>query len=176
MEEKIRKDLFVKAMEANNLEFEERDNELIIKKSKERNTSIRLYTVLSTVGIILGLILFLFLGRIGIVVMGISIPALFVTVNLREREKDSEKKTVAIGAERIDIREGFKSKKVNLQDISEFKTNVERYRNLYVGNIAIVTEGGMSYEFLEIFGNDEVLVQDDLIIISNYIIENFISV
>lgn len=79
-----------------------------------------------------------------------------------------------IDKEKIEIKTGFKSQKINLADISEFKTTVKKVKNLYLGKITIITEDNWPHEFLEIFGNDEDLVQDDLLIISNHIVDHYL--
>lgn len=175
MNQDIIKDSFCKVMEANNLHFEEIGDRLIIKKSKNKNKSIQTYILLSILGVGIGIYLSFTLGRAGKVLIGLSLSILIAAITLREREKESEKKSIEIGSQSIDIRERFKIRKVNLEDIAEFKTNVEKHKNLFAGTISILTENRMKYEFLEIFGTNEQLVQEDLIIISNYIIDNYLS-
>lgn len=175
MDQKLEKDFFPEALAANNLEFEKIDDQLTIRKSKNRNTSLQGRIVLSTIGVIIGILLFLFVGsRIGMATIIISGSFLFAFMNMREREKDSEKKSIKIDKEKIEIKTGFKSQRINLADISEFKTTVKKVKNLYLGKITIITEDNWPHEFLEIFGNDEDLVQDDLLIISNHIVDHYL--
>ena len=167
--------MFLKALKANNLEIEEADQSLIIRKTKEKNTSIQFQVAAGVVGVIFGLGVLLFYTKAGMVILGASISLLFVTTNLRQREKDMEKKYIEIKPGVISIREGFKTRRVDIDNIAEFRTNTERHKNLFVGSISIITENQSSYEFLELYGDNEALLQDDLVIISSYVIDNYVS-
>jgi predicted nucleic acid-binding Zn ribbon protein len=168
--------LFGTAMEANNLVYEEKDDQLIIKKGRGRNKSLRLYITLAIIMIVVAILLTLFSPlRIGRLIGGIGVVLLFSSIGLRQREKEAMKNTVAIDREQVEIREGFKARRVKMEDIAEFKTTFKKIGNAHVGNVTIITERGIAYELLEIIGDSESLVQDDLLIISNYIVETYIN-
>ena len=61
-----------------------------------------------------------------------------------------------------------------IEKIAEFKTSVKAVKNIYLGKIMIITEDKWPFEFLQILGKDEDIVQEDLLIISNYIVEELL--
>ncbi|MFN7118196.1 MAG: hypothetical protein ACK4TA_15455 [Saprospiraceae bacterium] len=176
MNQPVEKDLFIKVIEAHNLIIEELDQRLIIKKNKAKNIILISYLMLSLGGIAIGILCWLTeLAEVGKILTGISGSLLVVVLSLREREKDTEKKSIEIGDQKINIREGFKVRSVDFEGIAEFRTKVEPHENLCAGSISIITDNQMSYELIEIFGNNRDLLQEDLVIISDYIIGNYIS-
>ncbi|KAA3635144.1 MAG: hypothetical protein DWQ02_10305 [Bacteroidetes bacterium] len=176
MEQNVTTDLFHEILEAHHLTCEKEADHWLIRKSKKKNSAIQIYIVFSIIGFVVGLILFLFVWiKLGIIAMVLAGTFLFAGMNLRDREKNTEKKFITIDKESIIVKEGYRSKKINLVDIVEFRTKVQKVKNLFVGTISIVAENQRTYEFLEIFGNDEEIIQNDLVIIANYIVENFLQ-
>ena len=176
MGEELEIDLFQAAMEANNLEYQEVENKLLITKGKKKKGSIQTLLIISIIVFVIAIYVLLFVStRAGIFVFGLAGSFFFGYVTLNQKEQNAQNRVIEIDDEQIRVKDGFKVKTINLGDISEFKRTVKRTGNHYVGNIAIITERGMSYEFLEIVGDKEDLIQDDLAIISNHIIDNYIN-
>ena len=165
---------FQAVMDANKLQFNEIEDGLILKRNRGKHKFIQINLITSIGLLIGGLILFILeLRRWGILVM-IGASSFFAAfANARQREKDSEKKSIKISSEKIEMREGFKVRRVDLEDVIEFRTNVTKMKDVFVGTITLISENNMAYEFLEIFGNDEELIQEDLEVISCYIINNY---
>ncbi|MCG8329781.1 MAG: hypothetical protein MI974_18945 [Chitinophagales bacterium] len=165
------------ALRANHLELQNQNGKLFIRKNRNKNKHIQNYWHLSIVLIVIGVLIMLFISiRAGIACIIAGIGLMVATSNLKEREKEAEKKTISIDKEQVEIREGFKSRRIPIIDIAEFRTNVKRTEDIYSGIITIITEHNHAFELLEIFGNDKDVVQNDLIIISNYIVENHINI
>lgn len=165
------------ALRANHLELQNQNSILFIRKNRNKNKSIQNYWHLSITLIVIGVFMMLSVSLnagFACIIAGISLMA--VTSNLKEREKEAEKKTISIDQEQIEIREGFKSRRIPIIDITEFRTSVKRTEDIYSGIITIITEHNHAFELLEIFGNDKDVVQNDLIIISSYIVENHINI
>ncbi|MCB9323878.1 MAG: hypothetical protein H6571_09105 [Lewinellaceae bacterium] len=175
MDQNNENDLFPEVMEANHLTYETINNELFIRKSKKKNNVIQTYIVLSVIGLTAGIFLFLFVWiKLGIIAIVLAGTFLFTAMNLRDREKNAEKKAIKISTSQIEIKEGYRTKKINLDDIAEFRTKVHKAKNLFVGNIIIVTDDNKTFGLLDIFGNDEEVVQNDLLIISNHLVDNYL--
>lgn len=175
MDQPTEKDYLPEVLAAHNLHFEQTGEQLIIRKGDIKNASLQGRITLAAAGLVAGLLLFLFVSsRAGLVTMIASGSFLFAFMNLRQREKDTEKKSIRIDSEKIEIKEGYKSRRIKLEDITEFKTSVQQVKNLFVGKITIMTEDKWPYEFLEIFGTDEDELEEDLVIISNHIVDNYL--
>lgn len=176
MDQLTEKDLFIKVMDAHRLVVEESSNGLTIKKSKYKNKTLQTYLVLSIAGVIIGISSLLYGSRLlAKILIAVSSSFLVITINLKERERTAEKKSIKVDHKIIEIREGYKGRKVKTEDVAEFRTKVEQHHSLYVGTISIITDHQMCFEFLEIFGEDEALLQEDLAIISNYIVDRYLS-
>ncbi|HMQ47128.1 MAG TPA: hypothetical protein PKA00_10295 [Saprospiraceae bacterium] len=176
MNQSLEDDLFSNTMSIHGLKFEKGDNQWILRKLKKTDATINRNIIISCIGLFAGLLTFLFIwGRVGIGIMAISISFLAATMNVRERAKEAHKKTIGIGENTIEIKEGYKTLRVNKDEVAEFRTKVYKKRNLFVGNIALITADERVFELLEIFGNKEADVQEDTVVISNYINNHYLS-
>ncbi|KGE85151.1 hypothetical protein IX84_29130 [Phaeodactylibacter xiamenensis] len=154
----------------------QQDGGLVITRSKFRNRNLQLYLYTAVIGAIISTIaLFYIRSRIVGIPVLLSVTALIAYMNMREREKEAQKKSATLSSKEIAIKEGFKVRRVNVEDIAELNTKVLPYDQLFVGTIAILTHDGRCYEFLEFFGDEEDSLREDLVKFSNYLIDRFMS-
>lgn len=166
--------LFPTVMNANDLIYQERVNFLTIRRKSRPSFTIEKYIFFAIGCVILGLYLYsVEFTRLGLGLIGIAVSILIPTIRVREREKEAINRIIEIDSTEIRVRNRFKQSRVRLDEIREFKTKIARYKKIYHGRITLVLEGGRSHEFLELFNSDRDLLEEDMIIISNYIVDNF---
>jgi hypothetical protein len=176
METKVNKELFLQILKANNIELIEGNTGIKLKKGQQNDAHLTTRITLSIIGLIIGMIIFLLVSsKFGILAMIGAGSFLMVQMNLKERKKEAENRYCTIGNGKIEIKEGYKVRKIKFEDISEFKTNIQNIKNTFIGKIIILTNDNYPYDFLEIFGRDEELIEDDLVYISHYIIDTYLS-
>ena len=136
MEQIPTKDLFLKVMQEHDLIVNQKEGFLSIAKGKKNNTSLQSKITLSFLGLVAGILVFIFYeNRTGMAITFASGMSLFTLMNLRDREQDSRKRSIKIDSEKIEIKEGYKSKRIMIENIAEFKTSVKAVKNIYLGKI-----------------------------------------
>ena len=160
------------------LDVTEEDHRLFIRRLAKKNKAISTDIFYSILGLMLGL----FLGIIGSRKIGglIIIPSLFYlgyALNLRARKKEANKTTLEIANNYLEVKNGVKRTRISFADISEFSNRIFDAGKLRVGKISVITEKGKIVEIIEVFGPDidEDVIQEDLVQISNYIVDHYIN-
>jgi len=166
------KALFQEVMEANNFTLEENANQITIKKGRKGKNLYTTKLILLSVGLVIGFVAFLISRRLGTVILVGVGGVLFSQMNMGEREKEGSKKTIIVNKEQIEIKEGaYKSKRIKLTNIAEFETDIFPLDKKLVGKIAIVTADKKSLEFLELIGENEEVLEGDLLIIAQHLVD-----
>jgi hypothetical protein len=177
MEIEINKSVFIEILRNHHLDFEESEGIVSLKKSEAGKTKVSNTKTLYGIGIIvLGLVLIFKVsvrGGLGIIAAGVLL--LSRLINLNSREEETLNKSVDIKGDEILIRENYKVRKIKIEDIKEFKTRVYEIKPRYVGKIILLTETDHAYELLELYGKDENELERDLVIISSYLVEEYIN-
>lgn len=164
--------LFREVMEANSFIIKESANHLTIKKGKKGEAQYNTKLIFLALGLIVGFLVFLFSKRYGTAILVTVGGILFSLMNKGEREKEGANKTLIVNQDQIEIKEGtYKSKRIKISDIAEFETDTYPFGEKFIGKIAIVTEDKKSFEFLELFGDNEEVLEGDLLIIAQYLVD-----
>jgi hypothetical protein len=167
---------FTSILRRHNLEATITDKGITIQKNKQKNHDLQYYLMGGVLVSFAGLLLFLFLSiRIGLLVMMGGGGLIAVYLNLRQREKDAERKTVTVNHRIIAVKEGFKGRTVNTEEVTELRTKVNNQHSMNTGTITAITERGMAYELLELYGIDEVDLRQDLVQIAGFLAERYLN-
>ena len=165
--------LFPKVMEDNDLWAVEYENRFVIHIEEMEDKRIKSSWRHIIGGAVIGLILILGLDSklIGAYfIIGLSIYG----IGLWQKEK-SRKKSVEIGEKYVIIKRGRQTQRVDIEASVGFYTDIIQHDEFhYIGKIMLVTDEGKYYEFLEITNSNESELQNELLVVTNFVKEHYL--
>jgi hypothetical protein len=156
--------------ERHNYALEEHEARFAIKKIPRGNQAVQMYLFFSSGIIVLGMIIaWYFSMRWGGFVASLSLPLWVAAFNLRQRNRDALRKSFEISPRGFEFREGYKLKRVPLAEFATLQGKLTPANRLWSGCLYLKTHSNMTYEILEIYGNEKGLIEADLGLLANYL-------